>query len=115
MGVYIKGMEMPKNSRNCPFTEIDDWNRRCIVKGKFEWHRDRLCDNCPLIEVPDHGRLIDADALMQMCGMAADCYDCQNGEHGWCKRSQEAANICEAIEDAPTIIPADKEETCTKS
>jgi hypothetical protein len=104
MSVLIKGMEMPTSCRACMFSRTDirnvDW---CVLTEK-----DLPCD-CPLVPVPPHGDLIDRDALMKMCGMATDCYDCPNGEHGWCKRSQDAANICEAIEDAPTIIPASEE------
>ena len=63
MGVYIKGMEMPKNcfeceiraydanagEEFCPFSQIV-----CLSIG--------IQDNCPLVEVPEpHGRLIDAD------------------------------------------------------
>ena len=107
MSVYIPGMEMPKSCRDCGIEQEGFWcgalegyqNTRCFTNERRE--------DCPLFPVPPHGDLIDRDALMKMCGMATDCYDCPNGEHGWCKRSQDAANICEAIEDAPTIIPAE--------
>lgn len=106
-------MKMPDCCYRCPACSYLSW--WCDAMNKSLVHaisdETRRAEWCPIKELPPHGRLIDADALMQMCGMAADCYDCQNGEHGWCKRSQDAANICKAIEDAPTIIPADKEET----
>ena len=68
MGVYIKGMEMPKNCAECPCRMIGYTKDHCNVLGKFidfvvgsEGRRE----DCPLIEIPDgHGRLIDADALM---------------------------------------------------
>ena len=65
MGVYIKGMEMPKNcleceirsydanaqEEYCPFSEIV-----CLSIG--------IQDNCPLVEVPEpHGDLIDRDEV----------------------------------------------------
>lgn len=106
MSVLIKGMSKPTECNNCEFVQHGATNDWCYITEK-QLH----CD-CPLIEIPPHGRLIDADALMKTCGMATDCYDCPNGEHGWCKRSQDAANICEAIEDAPTIIPAEESERC---
>lgn len=104
-----KGMKMPKNCLNCPLL---GYVFECSALGETEMveNLNARKPNCPLIEVPPHGRLIDADALMKTCGMATDCCDCPNGEHGWCKRSQDAANICEAIEDAPTIIPAEEGE-----
>lgn len=111
MSILIKDMEMPKACVVCPCAcEFDGSCHITGYKPTFtEWYEDGVKD-CPLVEVPPHGRLIDADALMKMCGMAIDCYDCLNGEHGWCKRSQDAANICEAIEDAPTIIEAEEGE-----
>ena len=63
MAVYIKGMEMPTDCHNCPLgfgggcycgTSADEY--MCPDHGRSEW--------CPLVLVPPHGRLIDADALM---------------------------------------------------
>ena len=68
MSVLIKGMEMPENCHECEFVDIlptcpcnkmaddDFWNN---VSLAVEGHKD-----CPIIGVPPHGRLIDADALM---------------------------------------------------
>lgn len=107
MSVLIRGMEMPKDHPLWIVVHPD---------GTVEANEVRpprpVVWQTPLnaaVPVHPHGRLIDADALMKMCGMATDCYDCPNGEHGWCKRSQDAANICEAIENAPTVIPAEGE------
>lgn len=83
-GIYIKGMEMPKNCVDCRFHK----SIYCTLTD--------ICTNtaqgCPLISVPDHGRLIDADALKE---------EWRNGFH---------RKIVDALmEDAPTIIPADKD------
>ncbi len=54
MSVIVKNMEMPKNCTGCP-----------ICCGLPYQHRDdkgRRPD-CPLVELPPHGRLIDADAI----------------------------------------------------
>lgn len=65
MGVYVKGMKMPKNcleceirsydanagEEYCPFSQIV-----CLSIG--------IQDNCPLVEVPEpHGDLIDRDEV----------------------------------------------------
>ncbi len=82
MSVLIKGMEMPKNCNICPFSktnddlESDDYRfRYCDFPfiGEFvtDYEKSRHPD-CPLVELPPHGRLIDADALMKHKG---DCYD----------------------------------------
>ena len=62
MGIFIKGMKMPKNCDECSISDIrlcKLWMRMTIsqrVEGKHP--------NCPLVEVQSpHGRLIDADAL----------------------------------------------------
>lgn len=60
MGVYIKGMEMPKDCIVCPF----GWNG-CNKQHDFVYMGSRP-DFCPNIDVHEpHGRLIDADALIE--------------------------------------------------
>ena len=67
--LLIKGMEMPTNCFNCS-TKINPDERRCNYDGhifeetlsKITTRRD---ENCPLGEVPTHGRLIDADATLE--------------------------------------------------
>ena len=60
MGIYIKGMEMPKNCYIC-----DDMFLLSTIKCECpNFVLNERPSNCPLIEVPEsHGRLIDADAL----------------------------------------------------
>ena len=74
-GVYIPNWEKPKSCDEC-------W-----AEYAYE-----ICDShsgtCPLVPVPDHGRLIDADAI------DTAMYD---------------PDVETALENAPTIIPADKE------
>ena len=70
MGVYIKDMEMPKG---CAFCRIGkrNWKKMVCPLCDEEWDihdpmsADHRLDNCPLVPVPPHGRLIDADALMK--------------------------------------------------
>lgn len=51
-------------------------------------------------------RLIDADALAKKLGMASKCEDCPNcTQIKFCGLSQELMEVCDAIEDAPTIDP----------
>lgn len=70
MGIYIKGMEMPKSCDECRIMEFEDTN--CVPELfygcpiVFKAHPQGVGyrpDYCPLVEVPPHGRLIDADAL----------------------------------------------------
>lgn len=105
MDILIKGMKMPKD---CPMCPLSHWNLAdhftgCqIVAGKRYAMQDPEYAAsigrpkwCPLVAVPDHGRLIDAD--------------CCNGyfyEHMSDDMMIAAMN---AINEMPTIIPADKE------
>ena len=83
MSVYIKDMEMPKSCEDCRFCENDGVPWCCVMRRYI----DEI--SCPLIPVPEHGRLIDADALIATERETFEDYH---------------------ISEAPTIIPADKEE-----
>lgn len=79
MSILIKGMEMP---RDCPMCPLSHWNRLdeftgCeVVNGKrFAVTTDEgyaQSDTrpiwCPLVEIPPHGRLIDADETKRVLG-----------------------------------------------
>ena len=63
MSILIKGMKMPKSCNEC----LMSIEYACMINGNIipdYWARlDRPTD-CPLVELPPHGRLIDADTLM---------------------------------------------------
>ena len=69
MGVYIKGMDVPVSCERCPMLDWDlDYIKCKATDRHFKmsecWRLIRVPD-CPLVEVPDgHGRLIDADVLV---------------------------------------------------
>ena len=95
MEIYIKGMEMPKSCRDCGIEQEGFWcgaldgyqNTRCFTNERRE--------DCPLVPVPPHGRLIDADVLSQM-------FD---------PDESFGAAVLEIIEDTPTILSAEEGET----
>lgn len=95
MGVYIKGMEIPKNCDECSISNIHLcklWMRMTIsqrVEGKHP--------NCPLVEVPPHGDLVDRDALMTEV-MDSDLDHLQRDD--W-------KEVIQIVADAPTIIGED--------
>jgi hypothetical protein len=65
-----------------------------------DWETKR-CDNCPLVSIPPHGRLIDADAYEDLLRGLGDR-----------EYRREKGTICDAIKFlhphyAPTIIPAE--------
>lgn len=69
MGVYIKGMKMPKNCCECWFMEgADEWccaHRGRYLEPDYRYGIKDKPDWCPLVEVPPHGRLIDADEISE--------------------------------------------------
>lgn len=92
MGVYIKDMEMPDNCALCPMWDAGN----CLVATEaIICEYNKRPSDCPLVPVPPHGRLIDADALSQM-------FD---------PDESFGAAVLEIIADTPTIIPAEESET----
>lgn len=91
MSILIKGMGMPKYCGECPI--LDEYGK-CQVLRKIT--SNGKLSECPLIELPPHGRLIDADMLTTVTEMV-------NGE--W-KSYYEVFEV----DDAPTIIEAEGED-----
>ena len=48
-------------------------------------------------------RPIDADALIEKLGIAKECNDCKHNKEPYCRWKPDVVDICEAINDAPTI------------
>lgn len=89
MSVLIRGMEMPENCICCDLSHEDWW---CPAKQDYV---DRYSfETCPLVPVPPHGRLIDADALAISTAMPLD------------GKSYQYVHI-DNIKSAPTVIPAE--------
>lgn len=95
MGLYIKGMEMPKSCLSCP---LQGGTADCRLTQKtYNWGLSERPSDCPLFPVPPHGRLGDLDVLV---------------EKAW-----DADTRCSYVQvvdvgdilDAPTIIPAEEE------
>lgn len=62
MSVLIKGMKMPKHCKDCPLRNDED---DCVVQEQHWKDWDDMRAGCPLVEIlTQHGRLIDADALI---------------------------------------------------
>lgn len=88
MSILIKGMEMPKKDHVSVLVLRDDG--RCI---------DEWGNTVTVTVVPPHGRLIDADALYTELA--------KRKSYG----ELSAKSALRAVAIAPTIIPAEGEET----
>ena len=58
-GIYIPGLAMPTNCLDCPVY----WDKCPNFETEGEEYLERIHPDCPLVPVPEHGRLIDADAI----------------------------------------------------
>ena len=113
MSVLINGMEMPKNCGQCPFKKLSSTGESMICElTLFTVPWDWKTTDCPLIPVPPHGRLIDADALMETISKVI-------GINASIEQRNEAVDqerrclwwFEQQIGIAPSIIPAKEGET----
>ena len=117
MSVYIKGMEMPTSCYLCPCNKDDGFGFFTCGVTHSECDFIRLPTDCPLVPVPPHGRLIDADVLRQSIKESiAECHKWANEVEGgemYARVSQSMGTFVECslrVKAAPTIIPAEEGE-----
>jgi len=59
-GIYIPNLKMPENCFYCQLGE----DGYCLATDPIrnrDWRLDQFKEHCPLVSVPDHGRLIIED------------------------------------------------------
>ena len=107
MSILIKGMEMPKSCWVCYFQDCGNCLLnahkvvdKCIIE-------DRLDEDCPLVPVPPHGRLIEDEAVREQIDEWLDSVGDVVVGHGLSYYGE----LLGCIEDAPTIIPEEEGET----
>lgn len=94
MSLIIRGMNMPKNCADCFLEDAYDGYNCRIAQKSANWGLGERPSWCPLVEVPTpHGRLIDADALIDDVRRNSESYFADDFAHEW-------------VDKAPTIIPA---------
>lgn len=108
-GIYIPGMEMPKSCGQCPLHKPLYHTQYCAVMNKNCAPHETIKEWCPLVSVPPHGRLIDADTFTKdecnSCDGACEAIPCD------CLNCTADCR-CDFIKDianAPTIISAEGE------
>ena len=109
MGVYIKGMEMPENCFHCRFSRWDVEGGFCDLLNKDADMRFKRHDDCPLIEVPDHGDLIDMDDFSH--AMYHEAFEVDSDMQKWESGCWIRYKMFEKLRDsAPVVIPAERRE-----
>ena len=97
MSIIIKGMTKPKCCGECANWECDLWMNLDERQLHKECHKD-----CPIIELPPHGRLGDLDALMQKYERLIKQGDIS---------PRSGAYVKVFLADAPTIIEAEENKS----
>ena len=87
MDILIKGMKKPTACYKCPlrtgkYCGILTENEKCAEDG--------VLPHCPIVEIPSHGRLIDADRL----SIQRENYDTYN----------DYSEAFDMIDNAPTVV-----------
>lgn len=109
MSILIKGMEMPTSCTECPCCRHDNWNgetaHQCNVSfitfgaEDENWIYNTRPNWCPLIELPPHGRLIDAEKLKSRIVLDEDASELK----------KISADIRKWIDIQETVIEAEGE------
>lgn len=108
MGVYIKGMEIPKPGRYEATIYIGDDGTSCIAVSP-EAHDIGYWDEYSFISVPEHGRLGDLDELKKRLKKPVTM-DANRAERLWEGWHECTIGVKQTIDALPTIIPADRKE-----
>ena len=105
MSILIKGVRMPTSCYdcNCFIRDSDGSDYCCLLMQDIE-DNDKRDDNCPLVPVPAHGRLIDADALDTSILQAGFSYAITRRNLRY-----TLGEVRQKIANAPTIIESEKE------
>ena len=100
MSILIKGMEMPESCHKCEFIDIlPTCPCRKMEDGDFWYNVSLAVDvhkDCPLVPVPPHGRLTDADALEEYFVNDPSCLT--------------IFDAIKKLQGMPTIIPEEEGE-----
>ena len=107
MSVLIKGMEMPKNCHNCELLTRIEVTYGAVYACQI---LNEVIENvmvrqirCPLVEIPPHGRLIDADKAAKQGWTISRTYSASPTEMVY-----EAKTMTDEV--LPTIIEAEEGE-----
>lgn len=109
MSILIKNMKMPTSCYdcNCFIRDSGGIDYCCLLMQDIE-DSDKCDDDCPLVSVSPHGRLIDEESI---CGQLRPLI-----ENPYCYNrlqiiSETLAHCLQIISDVPTIIPAEEEKS----
>ena len=109
MSILIKGAKMPKGCEDCSLNYdyyiCEALGDKFDDREEIDMETQRLSD-CPLVEIPPHGDLIDRDKLKNdIPETDADCFEnCRD-----CTLLHQE-DVWDVIDDVPTVIESEVEE-----
>lgn len=98
MSILIKGMKLPESCAECTIQDVTACGTDYKWLYDHQTYYDAVRPDCPLVELPPHGRLIDADELEKKIKML-------NAHYSY----REVVEYAD-IHNAPTIIEAEGQE-----
>lgn len=117
MSILIKGMEKPEECYCCPCSTINmngRWGKCNLLGRDYAGDPHKIYDDCPLVEIPPHGRLIDADALKTKLNNIHDFLlgDCEFSELAMSDKARidELINCIAEVVNAPTVIESEEQK-----
>lgn len=103
MSVLLKGLTMPRDGER-----LKVW---VYANGQVIVDKRTYYEEYEAVELPDHGDLIDRDALRNEMRLSESCSRCERDAYR-CQYYEEMTvmDVCERIDDAPVVIPAERRE-----
>lgn len=111
MSVLVKGMEMPNSCRECKLR--DDMACCLPLDTPYEdrWvgkNEDKREPDCPLIEIPEHGDLVDVDDLEEWI---ENWFEKDRYYHPFSKgKTIPTEELRDIFKSVPVVIPAERSE-----
>ena len=106
MSVVIQGMKMPKYCGNC---KLFGWEYGCAIIGAVghALTERKRPDDCPLIELSHHGRLVDVEWLKLTIAITLEYltrHPLMSDKEIMLKSAFKTLELM--VDDAPTVIEA---------
>lgn len=109
MSILIKNMTMPETCEDCPLQHSEYLECKITGENTWDWENAEAkykSVNCPLVEIPPHGRLIDAYELaIEILKLQKYRFSIEDPEIFVSRKA-----VMQAISDNPTVIEADVEQ-----
>ena len=107
MSVLIKGMEMPKNCQECPFSDHEAW---CLIPG--DWHKryycpdDEVSEHCPLTEINECEDAVSRTDVIELT---------KNSYYNLAESMEDTWAMVADIEQLPPVTPKSVEKETEKN